>query len=138
MNTLLDPPYYQIMVCKYKICQVLEDNESSEYTDNLTSKVFVKESRFSYIRPVDDTTRLIVYNCSNITGLEQIIHRGSKVVVKVPDGCMIVFINHTIHAGVKSYEKYGGTYALHLRMFTYIVEPNYAQITDDISKNVEK
>ena len=45
---------------------------------------------FSYIRPVDGATRLIVYNCSNITCLEQVVHRGSKVVVEVPDGCMIV------------------------------------------------
>ena len=65
----------------------------------------MKESRFSYIRPVDRATRLIVYNCSNLTDLEQVVHRGSKVVVEVPDGCMIVFINHTIHAGVKSYKK---------------------------------
>ena len=67
-------------------------------------------------------TRLIVYNCSNITGLEQIVHRCSKVVVEVPDGCMIVFTNHTIHTGVKSYEKQGGIYSLHLRMFIYIAE----------------
>ena len=64
----------------------------------------MKEYRFSYIRPVDGVTRLIDYNCSNVTGLEQVIHRVSKVVVEVPDGCMIVFTNHTIHTGVKSYE----------------------------------
>ena len=72
---------------------------------------FVKEYRFSYITPDDGATRLIIYNCSNITGLEQIVHRGSKVVVKVPDRCMILFtnhINHTNHTGVKSYEKQGG------------------------------
>ena len=73
-----------------------------------SSDVFVKESRFNYIRLVDGATRLIVYNCLNITGLEQVVHRGSKVVVEVPDGCMIVFTNHTIHVGVKSYEKNGG------------------------------
>ena len=64
----------------------------------------MKESRFSYIRPVDGATRLIVYNCSNLTDLEQVIHRGSKAVVEVSDGCMIVFTNHTIHAGVKTYK----------------------------------
>ena len=98
---------------------------------------FVKESRFSYITPDDGATRLIIYNCSNITGLEQIVHRGSKVVVKVPDRCMILFtnhINHTNHTGVKSYEKQGGMYSLHIRMFAYIVEHDYVQITDDISK----
>ena len=38
---------------KYNICQVKDDNESSKYIDETTSQVFVKESRFSYIRPVD-------------------------------------------------------------------------------------
>ena len=71
--------------------------------DLKTSSAFVKYSRFSYIRPVDGATRLMVYNCSNITGLEQIVHRVNKVVVEVPDGCMIVFTNHTIHVGVKVY-----------------------------------
>ena len=70
-----------------------------------SSNDHVKESRFSYIRLVDGATRLIVYNCSNITGLEKNVHRGSKVVVEVPDGGMLIFTNHTIHAGVKSYEK---------------------------------
>ena len=99
-----------------------------------SSNVFVKESRFSYIRPVDGATRLIAYNCSNVTGLEQVVHRGSKVVVEVHDGCMIVFTNHTIYAGVKTYEKHSGTYSSHLRMFTYIIEQDYVQIRDDIIK----
>ena len=77
--------------CKYNICQVKENNVSSKYIDVKSSDVFVKESRFSYIRPVDGATRLIVCNCSYITGLEQVVYRGSKVVVEVPDGCMIVF-----------------------------------------------
>ena len=51
---------------KYNICQVKEKNDSSKYVDVNSSNVFVKESRFSYIRPVDGATRLIVYNCSNI------------------------------------------------------------------------
>ena len=96
--------------------------------------VFVKESRFSYITPDGGATRLIIYNCSNITGLEQIVHRGSKVVVEVPDGCMIVFTNHTIHAGVNNYEKHGGSYSSHLRMFTYIVEEDHFQTEDIIAK----
>ena len=89
--------------CKYKICQVKQDNDSSLYLDAKTSNDFVKESRFSYIRPIDGATRLIVYNISNITGFEQIVHRGSKVIVVVPDECMIIFTNYTIHAGVKTY-----------------------------------
>ena len=91
---------------KYNICQVKDNNESSKYFDVTPSRItFVKESRFSYIRPVDGSTRLIVYNCSNITSLENVVHRGSKVVVEVHDGCMILFTNYTVHAGVKSYEK---------------------------------
>ena len=56
--------------CKYNICQVKENNDSSKYIDVKSSKVFVKESRFSYIRLVDEATRLIVYNCSHVTCLE--------------------------------------------------------------------
>ena len=85
--------------CKYKICQVKEDNDLSKYVI-WNFLFFVKEYRFSYTRPVDGATRLIIYNCSNITGLKQLVHRGSKEIVEVPDGCMIVFASHTIHAGV--------------------------------------
>ena len=102
--------------CKYKICQVKENNNSSKYLNVKTSNTFAKKSRFSYTRPVDGVTRLIVYNCSNITGLNQIVHRGSKVVVEVLDGFMIVFTKHTIHAGVNTYENQGGIYSSYLRM----------------------
>ena len=57
--------------CNYKICQVKQDNDSSKYLDMTTSNDFVKEYRFSYIRPVDGATRLIVYNFFNIAGLEK-------------------------------------------------------------------
>ena len=117
---------------KYNICQVKNNNISSHYSVSL--KTYVKESRFSYIRPVDGATRLIVYNCSNITSLDNVVHRGSKVVVEVPDGCMILFTNHTVHAGVKSYEKHGGQYSSHLRMFAYIVEEGHLQTQDSITK----
>ena len=102
-----------------------------------SSNAYVKESRFRYIRPVDGATRLIIYNYSNITGLEKNVHRGSKVVVDVFDGCMIVFTNHTIHVGVKSYEKQGGMYSSYIRMFTYIIEQDYVRIRDDIIKLVK-
>ena len=72
--------------CKYKICLGKENNNSSKYLNVKTSNTFAKKSRFSYTRPVDGVTRLIVYNCSNITGLDQIVHRGSKVVVEVLNG----------------------------------------------------
>ena len=61
---------------------------------------FIEESIFIYIRSIDETTRLMVYNSSNITGLEGLNHRGSKVIVEVPDGCMIVFTSETVHDGV--------------------------------------
>ena len=38
--------------------------------------------------------------------MESQIRRGEKVIVEVPEGCMIVFTNDTFHAGVKSYAKY--------------------------------
>ena len=82
----------------------------------------MKESRFSYIRPVDGATRLIIYNCSNVTGLEQVVHRGSKVVVEVPDGCMIVFYKSYNTCWCKILRKHYRSYSFHLRMFAYIVE----------------
>ena len=47
---------------------------------------------------------------------------------------MIVFTNHTINVGVKSYEKQGGMYSSYLRIFTYIIEQDYVQIRDDVIK----
>ena len=64
--------------------------------------------------------------------MERLVHRGSKVVVEVPDECMIVFTSHTIHTGVKTYEKQGGLYSSHLRMFAYIVEEGYVQTEDSV------
>ena len=40
---------------------------------------------------------------------------------------MILFTNHTVYDGVKSYEKHGGQYSSHLRMFAYIVEEDHFQ-----------
>ena len=47
---------------------------------------------------------------------------------------MILFTNHTVHAGVKSYEKHGGQYSSHLRMFAYIVKEGHYQTQDTITK----
>ena len=42
--------------CKYKICQVLrEDNEFATYV-KYDGSFFMKGSRFSYIRPIDGNT----------------------------------------------------------------------------------
>lgn len=119
--------------CNYKICQVKDDNEYSKYFDK-NGNVFIKESRFSYIWPVDGRTRLIVYNGSNITGLESIVHRGSKIDDVVSNGFMIIFTDNTFHVGAKSYERLAGNYSDRLRMFVYIVVKKYISIKDEISK----
>ena len=80
----------------------------------------------------------MVYNCSNITRVEGIIHRGSKAIVEVHDGCIIVFTSDTVHVGAKSYDRTSGTYLPLLRVSTYIVEHNYVSITNDVSKMLEK
>ena len=54
--------------------------------------------------------------------MEDQVYRGTKVIVEVPEGCMIVFTNDIFHASVKSYAKYGGNYLSHPRLFAYIVE----------------
>ena len=64
--------------------------------------IYIKESRFSYIRPIQGSIRLIIYNSSNVTSMEGQVHRGAKVVVEVPEGSIIVFTNDTFHAGVKA------------------------------------
>ena len=66
--------------------------------------------------------------------MEVIVHRGAKVIVEVPEGCMIVFSNDTFHAGVKSYAKYGGNYLSHLRLFSYIVEETFISFDESIEK----
>ena len=84
---------------KYRMFQVNEDNSLSKYikSDTTTeeSKTYIKESRFSYIRPVHVSTRLIVYHSSNVSSMESQVHRREKVIVEVPEGCMIVFTNDT-------------------------------------------
>ena len=66
-----------------------------------------------------------VYNCSNITGLEKIIHRSSQVVVEIPSGCVIVFTGDTFHARVSTFERRNDSYLSNLRIFSYIVEDDF-------------
>ena len=94
---------------------------------------FYKYSRFSYIRPVDRVTILKVYNCSNITGLEKIIHRSSQVVVEIPSGCMILFTGDTFHTGVSTFERHNVSYPSNLRIFSYIVEDVFLSINGNIT-----
>ena len=67
--------------------------------------------------------------------MEGQVHRGEKVMVEVPEGCMIVFANDTYIASVKLYTKYGGNHLSHLRLFAYIVEDKYSFIVDSIEIN---
>ena len=87
--------------------------------------------------PIGGTTRLIVYNCSNVTGMEVITQFGSKVIVEVSDSCMIAFTSDNVYAGVMSYDRKSGGYLPHLRMFVYIVQQEYVSIKYDISKMLE-
>ena len=86
-----------------------------------SKKNWYKESRFSYIRPVDGITRLKVYNCSNITGLENVIHKSSQVIVEIPNGCIIVFTGDTYHAGVSTFERRNGSYSSNFVLFSVIL-----------------
>ena len=86
---------------------------------------------------IDGSTRLIVYNCSNITGIEDIVHYGSKVIIEVSDGCMIVFMSDTFHARLTSYDKISKCYLPYLRFFVYIFEKEYVSIRNYISKILE-
>ena len=105
------------------------DTNDTKYMEE-DCNVYVKESICSYSRPIDETTRLIVYNSSNITGLECIDYLADKVVVEVFNGCMIVFTTDTFHVGVNIYEHQSGVYSSHLRLFAFIVENNHVSIKD--------
>ena len=72
--------------------------------------------------------------------MEGMVHCGAKIIVEVPEGCMIVFSNDTFHAGVKSYAKYGGNFLFYLRLFAYIVEETFISFDEYIgikSKTIE-
>ena len=73
-----------------------------------------------------------MYNCSNITRLENVIHKSSQVIVEIPNGCMIVFTGDTIHSGVSTFERRNGSYPSNLRIFSYIVEDNFLSVDEDI------
>lgn len=96
--------------------------------------VLIKESRFSYIRPFDGNTLLIVYNSSNTIEVIGIINRGSKIIIEVPNECMIIFTSETFHAEVKTYDRKSGGYLPRLRIFIYIVKQNYVAIRDKVFK----
>ena len=59
---------------RHGIYQVKDNNELCKYVENYSknegNKTYIKASRFSYIRPIHGSTRLIVYNSSNVTYME--------------------------------------------------------------------
>ena len=67
--------------------------------------------------------------------MEDQVHCGEKVIVEIPEGCMIAFTSDIFYASVKSYAKYGGNYLSHLRLFAYIVDDTYTSIDESIEKN---
>ena len=69
---------------KYEVYQVLKPDNKTSIMMLENRKTMKKESKFSYIRPVDGVTRLNMCNCSNITGLGQTVHRKSQVIVEIP------------------------------------------------------
>ena len=101
----------------------------SSITKLTEGKKIVKESRFSYIRPVDGVTKLKLYTCSNITGLENIVHRGNQDIVEILNGYLILFTEDAFHTAVSKFERGNGSYPSNLRNFSYIVENEY--ITGD-------
>ena len=74
-----------------------------------------------------------VYNCSNITGLEEIVHRSSQIVVGIPDACVILFTGDTFHAEVSIFVRRNGSCPLNLRIFSYIVEDDYLSGDENIT-----
>ena len=93
----------------------------------------IKESRFSNIRPIDGVTRLKLYNCSNIMGLENGVHKGGQIVVEIPNGCLILFTGDTFHAGVSTFHRVDGRCPSNLRFFSYIVEKECLSGNEDIT-----
>ena len=85
----------------------------------------IKESRFSYIRPIDRVTRFKLCNCSNITGLENVVHNGGQVVVKIPNSCLILFTRDTFQVGFSTLHRADGSYPSNLRLFSFIIEKEY-------------
>ena len=118
---------------KYKIHQVVYPVNTSSIMDTTDGTNIFKESRFSYIRSVDGVIRLKLYNCSNITGLVNLVHKGSQVVVEILNNCLILFTGDTFHAGLSTFHIADGSYPSNLRRFGYIVEKEYITGNEDIT-----
>ena len=122
---------YTMNFNKYKIRQVMFPVIMSSIMELTEGKNIIKESRFSYIRQVDGITRLKVYNCTNITGLENVV--CSQAIVEIPNGCLILFTEDNFHAGVITFEKGNSSYSSNFRFFSYIVENEHINRDDNIT-----
>ena len=103
--------------------------KTSSIMDISEEMKIINESRFSYIRHINGVKKLNIFNCSNIAGLEQTVHRGNQVVVEIPNSFLILFTGDTFHAGISTWERDNCSYPSNLRIFSYIVENEY--ITED-------
>ena len=98
---------------------------TSSIMDTTDGKKIIKRSRFSYIRPIDGVTRLKLYNCSNIAGLDNVVHNSGQVVVEMPNGCLILFIRDNLHVGGSAFHRVDESNPSNLLFFSYIIEKIY-------------
>ena len=82
--------------------------------------------RFSVISTLHSAIRLAVYNCSHRQGKIPVIHRKSKIIVEIPEGCQIIFNCGLYHHGVKSWLFAYGQWLNNIRSFFMIVENGYS------------
>ena len=83
-------------------------------TDTTDGIHIIKESRFIYIRPINKVTTLDIYNCSNIIGLGNVVHKGGQVVVKIPNSLLILFIGDNFPPGVSTFHRVDRSYLSNL------------------------
>ena len=75
---------------KYKLHEVVYLVNTSLIRDTRDGKKIFKESKFSYIQHVEGVVRSKLCNSSNITGLENIVHKDGQVVFEIPNDCLII------------------------------------------------
>ena len=106
---------------------------TSSIIDTTDGMKTIKESMFSDLRPIDGVTRLKLYNYSNITGLENLVHKGGQVVVEIPNGCLILRTGDTYHVEIGIFHIADGSYSSNLRFFSCIVKKKYITVNEDIA-----
>ena len=89
-------------------------------------------------RPVGGITRLNSFNFSNITRLNNIVHRGSHVVVEIPNNCLILFEGNAFYSGISTCERGNDSYLSNLRIFSYIVKNVYIIRDENINSLLQQ